>query len=215
MTAKAAAPTSKPVGNVKTEVIIGTAAGKLSSAVKSFLDASAEIGKLPEHAEELALIIVSREEKLSLLEQELKNRIAQNRIDLQQAFDADQSSFINHWLEKNGKVAVLISDYEGLQESLQKMQKDHEADIKAAEGKAFGIANADKVNALKIAQLEHEKKEASNIAEIAHLKSQTANLQAQVDMLIKQVDEQRKASVEISKAGAVGTINVGAEGQRR
>lgn len=208
-------PTSKPVGNKVTEVIIGQAAGKLSTATKGIIDATVEISKLAEIANEQSLLIVDRQNKIAELNQELKNSIAQNRIEIQQAFEADQETFFEKYLAENGLTSVPETEYNELVESLRKMQISHEADIKAAESRAFGIANADKASALKIAQLEHEKKEASNIAEISHLKAQAANLNAQVEMLTKQLDEQRKATVEVAKAGSVGTINVGAEGQRR
>jgi predicted nucleic acid-binding Zn-ribbon protein len=217
MTAKAATPTptAKPVGNKATEVIIGQAASKLSTAVKGIMDAQGEITKLADKADEYALIIVSQETKLSELEQEYKNRLNQARIELQQSLSADRARFVQEWLSENKLTTISNEELASLNSALVNAESNLEKEIKAAEARAFGIAKADKESALKIASLEHAQKEASNVAEISHLKNEVASLKAQVEMLTKQLDEQRKATVEVAKAGSIGTIQVGNTQERR
>jgi hypothetical protein len=110
-------------------------------------------------------------------------------------------------------MAVNTEEYQSILKQLEDLKNGVADTIKAEVNKAVAIEKANSANALKIAQLEHEKKEASNVSEISHLKSEVATYKAQAEIFKNQLDEQRKATVEVAKAGQIGTMNVGTGSQ--
>lgn len=77
------------------------------------------------------------------------------------------------------------------------------------------MEKANSANALKIAQLEHQNKEATNTAKIQYLEETVKSLQAQCTAWEKQLEAERAAATERSKHGAINTLNVGGTTQGR
>jgi hypothetical protein len=202
-------------GNKTTELIIGTASTKLVSAINGFQGAVETINKLPEVVQEYTLKVTDLEDKIGGLEQDYKNKVAQHKIEIEQQYQADKETFVNKWLQENGVTTVDSTKLKEMEATISGNATALEAAVKAAEARATSIANSNSQNALKIATLEHEKKEASNLAEIAQLKQQNTFLEKQCANWEAALTEERKAATERSKYGAINTLNVGGTTQGR
>jgi hypothetical protein len=209
------APVKKATGNKTTEIIIGSAAVKLQNAVKSAYSALEEVKNLDVKAQEGTLKVSDLEDKIGGLKQDLENKTAQNKIDLQQAYDADKKAFVDNWLKENNVVVVDDATYKNLQNELASMEVKMESTVRTEVGKAVGIEKANSANALKIAQLEAEKKEASNVAEISQLKAQIMFLEKTSKSWEDALTAERAAGIERAKASSINTLNVGGTTQGR
>lgn len=202
-------------GNKTTEVIIGQGAQKFLGAVKQLESVVQVIGKLPDTIQESVLQVTNLEDKIGGLKQELVNQTAQNKIEIQQAYEADRDAFANKWLQDNNVVAVNQEELAGLKQKVANFDQTLENTVKTEVGKAVGIEKANSANALKVQQLEHEKKEAENVAKIAQLQQQNTFLAQQMEYWKKALDDERQAGIERAKASSIHTLNVGGTTQGR
>lgn len=200
-------------GNKQTEVVIGQAAAKLAAGVKAFKDASEVVTKLEERVNTATLEATNLETKISDLKQDFDNKANQQKIELQQQYETNRLGFITSYTTEKGLTLVPSTEYHKLQNDLNAARTDVESQIVAAVGKAVGIEKSNGANALRVAQLEHEKKEASNIAEINQLKGQVEFLKEQANMWKTALDSEREAGVKRAQASAVGTISVSGAGK--
>lgn len=202
-------------GNKTTEIIVGAAAAKLTTVVKGIKDAVIEVEKLEQKAQDGTLRVSDLEDKIGGLEQDLKNKIGQNKIELQQAYDANKESFARQWLQSMNMACIQSEELEALKNNLEnatmKVEETVSNAVKAATG---AMANTQK-NELALAKLQHEKDQASTVAELAQAKSQITFLEAQVKMWKDALDAQRAAETERSKHGAINTLNVGSPSNGR
>lgn len=205
----------KKVGNKTTEIIVGTAALKLGSALTSISAAMGEVAKLGDTAQAMTLKVSDLEDKIGGLKQDLENKTAQNKIELQQSYDADKKAFVDGWLKENNVIVVDEAGYKALQTELAGMEAKMETTVKNEVAKAVAIEKANSANALKIAQLEADKKEASNVAEINQLKAQITFLEKTSKSWEDALTEERKAGIERAKASSINTLNVGGTTQGR
>lgn len=206
--------TKKPVGNKTTEVILGSAAAKIQAAVVSLNSAIEVVGKLDEKANESVLQVSNLEDKIGALTQDLANKTAQNKIEVEQAYNADKEAFVDKYLHERKLETIDANELEELKDKVARAEENTANAVRSAVGTAVGIEQSKSASALKIAELGFAAKEAQNTAEINQAKSQIKFLEEQVQMWKGALDDERKAGVERSKAGAVGTINVGQPGQR-
>ena len=197
-------------GNKTTEIIVGAAANKLSTAVKGLNSAIEEVGKLEVKAQDYTLQISDLEDKIGGLKQDLQNKVAQNKIELQQQYDTDKKAFAVKWLTENDMIFILNDELTKLKESLVEAQMNVEEKVSKAVGAATGALKSDYVNQLKLTTLEHEKKEADNSAKITQQESQIKFLNEQVVMWKTALEDERRASVERAKA-SIGTLNIGGQ----
>lgn len=207
------APVKK--GNKTTEIVIGSGAAKLQSAVNSLLGVVEVINQLPAKAQENLLLVSDLEDKIGGLKTDLANNIAQNKIELQQAYDRDTQTFVDQFLKENALVTISSEEVRNLRENVQNAAAHLETAVKAAEARATGIEKSNSANELKIQKLEHEKKEAANQAEIAQLKQQNAFLETQMKNLQTMMETQMKNETERAKYGQISTLNVGGTTQGR
>lgn len=205
------APAKKMPGNKSTEIIVGAAAIKLETAVKSLNSAIEEVNNLDRRVLDGTLQVTNLEDRIGGLEQELKNRTAQNKIEIQNQFDTDKKSFVDKWLAENGFVCKTQEEITELEEQLENATTNMEANIKKEVGIITNSMTAKHNSDLKILALEHDKKEAANLAEIAQLKNQNAFLATQVDNWKNMLDKQVAAETSRAQYGAVHTINVGGD----
>lgn len=207
------APVAKKVlvGNKSTEITIGAAANKLSTAVKGMLSVVDELGKLDAGLLDRTLQITNLDDKIGGLEQDLKNKTAQNKIELQNQFDTDKKAFVDKWLADNGFVCTTEEEIIELKEKLEAATTDVEAAIKKEVSIVTNSMTAKHNSDLKILGLEHEKKEANNLAEISQLKSQNAFLATQVDNWKIMLDKQVAAETARAQYGAINTLNIGGD----
>lgn len=207
------APAKK--GNKTTEIIIGAGAAKLATAVAALSTVVEVINRLPETVQENVLKVTDLEDKIGALKQDLENKTAQNKIELQQSYDADRKTFVDKWLNEESMVAVDSSEYREMEEKLEKVEETLNRTVTTEVAKAVNIEKNNSAGALRILQLEHEKKEAANVAEIAQLKNQNKFLEEQMGFWKTALDEERKAGTERAKAASINTLNVGGTTQGR
>lgn len=209
------APAKKANGNKTTEIIIGTAATKLTAGLSSFSSVIDTINKLPEVVGEYTLKVTDLEDKIGGLDQEFKNKVAQNQIEIKQAFERDKESFVSGWLQSKGLETISSTEATQLREAVANADANLEAAVKAAEGRATAIEKSNSANALKIANLEHEKKEADNTATIKQLQQQNQFLEQQMKNLQSLLDSQMKNETERAKYAQISTLNIGGTTQGR
>ena len=199
----------KVVGNKTTEILIGSSVAKLQMAVKGIHEA-AELAKgLGTLVDEGTLKVTNLEQEIADLQQDLINKKAQARIELEQQFKQDQAELAQSYLDRQGKMAIDADDYNNLREQLANLKANKDKEIAAEVGKAKGMMEANYANQKKIYELEATTKEAEKTAQIKQLEQQVVFLNKQVADWQQAVASERAAGIERSKHGAVGTINVG------
>src|ERR1044072_3651260 len=208
-TTSTATPTKKAVGNKTTELIIGSAASKLQTAVNGLNTAILEVSKLETRAHEGTLKITDLEDKIGGLQQDLKNKEAQNKIDLQLSYDSDRKAFVDKWMQENGMTAIKLTDLQNLNSELTQIKDKFDSNVKAEVAKAEAIAKAKHEQESKIKDLEHTSKEAENKAKISQLEDKVSFLEEQVNSWKDALNAERTASVERAKASQIQNLHVG------
>lgn len=203
------APAKKTVATRNTEIVLGSAAVKIAAGVKSLNEAVSLVNTLEQKAQDQTLIVVNLEDKIGGLEQDLKNKIAQNKIELDQAFTADQKSFVEKWMKENNMTCILVTDLNKLRTDLTAATTDVDKQIAKAVAIAENSLKAAHLNEMKIKELELSNKEANNTAKIAQLEAQNTFLQEQIDSYKEMLETQMKNETERAKYGQISTLNVG------
>lgn len=213
--AEAASKAKKTSGTKTTELILGAGAAKIVAAVKSLKETIIVVDQLQEKIDNGVLEVMNLEDKVGALQQKLKNDTEQNRLEIQQAYKNDEKSFVDKWLQGQSMTAILTTDLTKLKDDLSAATTKMQDTVNAEVGKAKAIEKANSENAIKIANLEHEKKEASNTAEIAQLKAQIKFLESQLQNATDLLKKQMEQETERAKHGAINTLNVGGTTQGR
>lgn len=201
------APAKK--GNKTTEIIIGAGAAKLVTAVAALNTVVEVIGKLPQQAQENVILITDLEDKIGGLKQDLANQIAQNKIEVAQAYEADKRSFVNKWLAENNMTCLETSELNEMKNDLEEATTKMNDNIQKAVGAATGSLKKEHENELKMKTLEFEKKEADNLATIKQNGETIKFLNEQVGFWKKALEDEREAGVKRAQASSIGTLNVG------
>lgn len=201
----------KNKGNKNTEIIVGTAAVKLSQAVKAITEAVIQVSHLDEKMQEGTLKVTDLEDKIGSLKQEFENRATQNKIDLQLQFDADKEGFAMTYLMSKSKVALPLTELNELEAKLETAIRDKDKEVSKAVGIATGKMESDHKNEIALKDLNYQMKEANNLAELAQCRKECTFLEGQVTHWQKALEAERLAGVERAKAGQIGTLNVGAQ----
>jgi hypothetical protein len=195
------------VGNRTTELIIGMAANKFASATTSLESMMDSYNKMKEEFDQTisdrTLQVVTLESKIEGLKQDLENKTTQNKIELQNQFNADKEGFVKAWLQQNGYTMIFTNELNTLKKDLADTKADVENQIKKAvtnNTELLTNAHNNEINTLK---LTHEKEQADNKAKISLMDEKNKFLGEQVEAWKTAADEARKASVEIAKAGSV------------
>lgn len=200
---------TKKSGNKTTELIIGAGITKLGTAITTVKAVVAEFDKLETLAEEQSLRIVNAEEQLAQLAVELKNRKAQNEIEIVQAYDSKQKTFVEQYLQENQLVMVEQDDFDKLLERAEKKDEEVKKQTNEAVNAATGSMDRHHKSEIAILKLEHEKKEAGNTAKIDQLTSQISFLEGQVAHWKGMLEKQVEAETARAASKAVGAINIG------
>lgn len=201
------APVKK--GNKTTELIIGAAAAKVEAAVKSLMNVAPEVEKLQTTIHQSTLEVVNLEDKIGGLKQDYQNKVAQNKIEIEQQFTADQKSFVDTWMKNNGMTCLPANDLNKMRTDLTEATQNVDKTVASAVNAATSAMKKDHDNATAMAKLEFEKKEADNKAAITQLTEKVKFLEEQVGYWKEALEEERKAGVERAKASSIGTLNVG------
>lgn len=201
--------TPKNKGNRTTEIIIGKASASFEAGLKKLAEVVPLIGNLKETIETSTLEVSNLEDKKGALQQDLENNIAQNKITLQQQYESDAKEFVDKWLDGKGCVIIVEGDLDDLKRKADMTEAKMEEEVMKAVAKAVGTEKSNSAMALRMATLEHEKKEASNTAEITMLKQQNVFLEKQCTMWEKQLNDERIQQTERSKHGAINNLTIG------
>lgn len=207
------AKTSSKKGNKNTEVIVGSAAIKLEAAVKSLLGAVQEVSSLDDKAAECTLKVSDLQDQIGGLQNQLANQKAQNEFELDLQYKADKRLFSEIWLNENNMTSIPSSDLQDLKNRLSKATMEVSQAVNSAVGAATTNLNNKHESELKMKDLEYKTSEATNLATISQLKAEVAIWKEQATSWQKALDSERSAGVERSKAGAIGTLNLGGNGK--
>lgn len=194
---------NKPKGTQKTEAIIGTAATKLSAAVKGIQEAAQTATKLEEQLTAYNLQVSDLEGKIAGLETEYSNKKQQHEIELGLQFKAAQKQFAQSFLNENGMIAVIVEEDNKVKEELAALKQNYKQDVQAQVAAATNSIQKEVDNKIKLLESEYKAKEAGNIAEIANLKSQLAFANSMAEKWEAQLKDEREASVKRSANSAV------------
>jgi hypothetical protein len=202
-------------GTKTTELIIGAAANKLSTAVLQMNTAIGEVTKLQQLAQDNTIIIVDLEDKIGALKQELENQMAQNKLNLELAFKSNKALFAAEWMSENNLASISTFELHNLKVDLENATSKMEDTVKREVGIITSRMKSEHENEKKVLMLEHEKKEANNLAELNQLRTQVTMWKEQADMWQKALDAERQAGIERAKASSIGTLNIGGTTQGR
>lgn len=203
------AVTKKTTGNKTTELIIGSGISKLNRTIVDAKATVAEFDKLIVLAEEQSLKIVNAEEKLAELDLELKNRKAQNEIEVSQAYRRNEKLFVADYLTSNSLVALEEEKLDKLLERADKKDEEIKKMVSEAVHAATGSMGRAHSSEIALLKLEYEKKEVGNVAEISQLKKQIEFLEGQLAHWKQMLEKQVEAETTRAASKAVGSINVG------
>lgn len=199
-----------PKGTQKSEAIIGAAVVKLGTGLKAFTEMIGEINKLEERVQDNLLIISDQESKITEQAITLKNNIAQNKIELDQAYQRDKFSFVEEWLQENEKVAI---DQDELEELRQELSEAEAATDKEVKKEVAIVTNTltSKFNAEKRElELTFKAQEAENVAKLAQKDEKIKFLEDQVKNWMDALTKEREASVQRAQASSINqTITSG------
>lgn len=192
-----------PKGTQKSEAILGTASVKLGTGVKVLAEMMIEIGKLPEQIEGNLLIISDQEAKIAEQALTLKNNIAQNKIELDQAYQRDKVDFVTTWLRENNMAAIKISELEELKNELSEAEKATDAAVKKEVAIVTNSLTRNFESSKKEMELTFKAQEASNVAQLAQATEKIKFLEGQVESWKTALDKEREASVQRAQASSI------------
>jgi hypothetical protein len=203
-----------PKGTVKTEVILGTAVSKLGSGVKFLAEMMSEINKLEEKVNENVLLISDQEDKITTKALELKNTIAQNKIELQQMYESDKKAFVQLWLNDNN---YIVMDREALTKMEQELEGAEDAAKKDMDRELAILRNtltSKHASEKREYELEFKAKEAETKAALNQKDEKIKFLEEQVGKWQTAAAEAQKANVEIAKAGSIQNLNLSSDSRK-
>lgn len=208
-TVKTAKTAKKPAGNKNTEIIVGSAAAKLAQGVKFFNEVKDVIPKLEDQIEEKVLKITDLENRIEDLNQDLNNKKAQNKFELELAYKTDKKALAQQYLNENSLIEISEEEYVDLETKYSTLKAEFDKEVSAATGKLKGILNAEFDNKVKVAELEYRAKEADNVASLKQKDTEIQSLKEQIKSLQKMIEDNRAAEVERAKASSIQNLNVG------
>ena len=189
------------------EVLIGASAIALKQASESM---SNLLANFTESVESLNLLISQKQQELTNLENEFLEKDRRKTIEFENLFLEKGIQGAKEILAKSDMLAISAKEHSDLINELSKLKENYQNDIQAVQRDAATAAKNQIDTEIKVLNLMHSQKEASNVAEIKALTHQNANLQKQIDLLVLQINDERKASIARAQASSVGTINVAA-----
>lgn len=195
-------------GTKTTEVILGSAAARLESGLKSLSGVVESVAKLEEKINQNALFISDQEATIAAKGMELRNLIAQNKIELQQAYEANKEGFVRGWLLEKDYQIIKSADLVQLRNDLTAAKADTNAQINREVAIVTNTLNRNHESAKKEYELEFKAKEAQNVAALAQKDDKIKFLEEQVASWKKALDDEREASVKRAQAAQIQNLNV-------
>lgn len=196
-------------GTAATEVVIGSAAGKLGKAINSIKEVAAEVNGLAAIAEEQQGIIAQREERIKDLDVEYAEARRQKSVELELTIREDEKTAVETILSKQNKVAVPADEYAMLKSDMEKVKAEAENETSSAVAIERNSLTREHNNAVALLKAGFEKDQATTQAQLSNAQSQITFLTEQVALWKSAVDAERAAGVERAKASSIGTVSIG------
>ncbi len=210
-TTKTSAPKKK--GTVHSEMVLGAAALMIKKSVDSLHAAVDTVSKLSEQAENYQGLIAQKEDRVKELDVEFAEKKRQKDVELQISVRADEDKMVTDILVKHNKVAVDATELTELKASVEKNEKEISDDKAKAIAMATSAMSKDHKNEIALKDSEFKATQAQSVARIESLTSEVTFLRGEVASWKGALDAERSASVERSKANAIGSLNVGTPGK--
>lgn len=201
--------------SVSSEVVIGAAAASLKKGLGELKNVVEELLSLEEKSSQLQLGIAGAEDKLKELDVQFVEKLRAHNVEFDLKVKERAMQVVEQVLGSQHLVAVPKQELDTLNSSLTKWQTDFETIVKKEVASASGAIAGNFSQKEKLLEADYRAKEAQNLASIEGLKLQVQSLMVQVEDWKDQLVAERAASVEKSKAGAIGAINVGTQDARR
>lgn len=196
-------------GTPKTELIIGTSAGKLNAAHKAILEALQQSDKLVEILNDNALKIADSEEKLVNLGVEYTQTKAENDFRLQMEWKQDRANLVNSHLTQEGLTAIPTDKLNSLNNELATLKNDFQQKLNKEVATITASVRKDYENTSALKDSEFKVKEAQNAATINQLQAQLTSAIETASMWKEQLIAEREAGIKRAEASSINSINVG------
>lgn len=196
--------TKKPVGNKTTEVLIGGAASKLSAAAVSITSAINSIETMEEKCEELSLIIVNREERITELDQLYKQKEETLKFELELQAKQYPEMLLQSYLNNTNQVAVSTRKYQ----ELVAVEKDFQINLSTIKSTLEKDLRTDFQNQLETEKLKGVADTAVLKAELQQKESEIKFYRDSISRLEKEVEAGRALTQSVAEAGKIGAINI-------
>jgi len=197
-----------------TEIVLGQAAQQITKAVTELNNATKTVNALASQAEDLTLQVANKEEAIAALAVEYAEKKRQADVNLELSMKANTESVVTTYLQTNGKVAILSSDWSSLQKELATEKANSEKAIASQVASITAAQKSQYDNDIRFLQSENKAIAAENASKIGVLAEKNKFLEDQVTKLYLQLDAERAAGIERAKAGSVGSINVGNDSRK-
>lgn len=205
-TSNSNASVSKVRGNALTESVIGASAKQLEKATAALNAAISQAQHLNSDLETTSLKIVEAEQRLNELRSRYEEQERSLKVEVDLNVKAHTEAAVKAYLEKLNQLPIDKSVWEKTNKELTALKSEFDSKLHSEKSAALSRMKENFENETKLQKLEYEKKEAENLSNIQFLQSSNARLTAEIEQWKKQLEEERKASVERSKTAP--SINV-------
>lgn len=191
------------------ETVVGQAAASLRKSLDEVKSSVATLETLQSKLEDLGLQVVSKEERIKELDVFYVEKMRAHNVEFELKVKESSLKVVEEALAQHHLVAVPKQELAGLQTDLKDLTQSFDDKLKERVSAATGAIANNLNHEKKLLEADFKAKEAENVARISSLESQNVSLTNQVVHWQRQLDEERKASIERAKAGSIGTLNVG------
>lgn len=203
----------KKKGTPATEIIIGSAANVLRKAVENIKSAVEDVDDLVEKAEEQQGIIAQREERIAELDVQFREKKRQKEVELEVELRESKRATVNSILEEQDLVAIDKVEHAKLTGDIQQIKVEAQNDANRSTAIATSNMKKEHDNSMALQKANFERDQAETKAKLDNANSQIEFLRDQCKKWEEALNAERQASVERSKANAIGTITVGNTGK--
>lgn len=194
----------KPVGNTTTEVLIGSAASKLETAVKSLLSSMDSITDMERKSEQLTLLIVNKEQQIEELDSIYKQKEDTKKYELDLFSKQYPEQLLESYLNNTNQVVLSKRAYN----ELVSTSKEFDTKLKQEIGSLEGVLTERFNNELKTNALMNEKTNAELAAKLQQKDSEISLYQHTISRLEQEIKDARELTRSVAESGKIGSINL-------
>lgn len=194
----------KPVGNTTTEVLIGSAASKLETAVKSLLSSIDSITDMERKSEQLTLLIVNKEQQIEELDSIYKQKEDTKKYELDLFSKQYPEQLLESYLNNTNQVVLSKRAYN----ELVSTSKEFDTKLKQEMGSLEGVLTERFNNELKTNVLMNEKTNAELAAKLQQKDSEISLYQHTISRLEQEIKDARELTRSVAESGKIGSINL-------